>query len=147
MEQKHKKWFDFDRQRFHLLCQWGSFFDSYDVLLMPITGTVAPPHHDMDHNAWARSITVNGQKRNYFEQSAWNGVANLLRTPATAVPAGRTKAGLPVGIQIMGPAYEDLTTLALATCLEQRLGGFVPPGEYTLREPQLTGQGPGARPG
>jgi amidase len=147
MEQKHKKWFDFDRHRFQLLAKWQPFFDSYDVLLMPITGTVAPPHHNMDHNAWGRSITVNGRRRNYFEQSAWNGVANLLRSPATAVPAGRTKAGLPVGLQIMGPAYEDLTTLAFASCVEHRIGGFVSPNGYTLREPQLAGQGRGARPG
>jgi amidase len=139
LEQKHKKWFDFDRRRFQLLSRWQSFFDSYDVLLVPITGTVAPPHHNMDHNAWARSITVNGEKCNYFEQSAWNGVANLLRTPATAVPAGRTEAGLPVGVQIMGPAYEDLTTLTFARCLEHRIGGFVPPSGYALREPQLAG--------
>jgi amidase len=130
LEQKHKKWFDFDRRRFQLLDRWQSFFDSYDVLLMPITPTVAPPHHNMDHNAWGRSIVVNGHKRNYFEQSAWNGVANLLRTPSTAAPAGQTRAGLPVGVQIMGPAYEDLTTLAFASCLERSRGGFIPPRSY-----------------
>jgi amidase len=138
IEQKHRKWFHFDRLRFELIQRWASFFESYDVVLMPITPTVAPPHHNMDHNAWSRTITVNGENRNYFEQSIWNGVANLLRTPATAAPAGRTRGGLPVGVQIMGPVCEDLTPLAFAKCMEQSFGGFVAPGKYAAAQPQLT---------
>jgi amidase len=49
--------------------------------------------------------------------------------PATAVPVGRTSAGLPVGVQVVGPYLEDRTTLAAARCIEEVLGGFVvPPG-------------------
>jgi amidase len=40
---------------------------------------------------------------------------------------GRTAQGLPVGIQIVGPYLEDRTTLAVARCIEDLLGGFVPP--------------------
>ena len=50
--------------------------------------------------------------------------------PATAVPVGRTAGGLPVGVQIVGPYLEDRTTLAVARCIEELLGGFVPPPDF-----------------
>jgi amidase len=34
---------------------------------------------------------------------------------------------LPVGVQIIGPALEDRTTLRLAALLEQEIGGFIHP--------------------
>jgi amidase len=57
----------------------------------------------------------------------WVGLPTVAYLPATAVPVGRTAAGLPVGIQIVGPYLEDRTTLAVAQCIAELLGGFVPP--------------------
>jgi amidase len=51
----------------------------------------------------------------------------LTYLPATVVPVGLTGAGLPVGIQIVGPYLEDRTMLVVARCIEELLGGFVPP--------------------
>lgn len=47
--------------------------------------------------------------------------------PATAVPAGRSPEGLPVGVQIVGPMFEDRTPLRLAELLEREIGGFRAP--------------------
>ena len=33
-------------------------------------------------------------------------------------------AGLPVGVQLIGPMFEDRTPLRLAELLEQKIGGF-----------------------
>ncbi len=44
--------------------------------------------------------------------------------PATAIPAGRPPEGLPVGVQLIGPMFEDRTPLRLAELLEQEIGGF-----------------------
>jgi amidase len=43
------------------------------------------------------------------------------------MPTGRLADGLPVGLQIIGPFMEDLTTIRFAALAEQALGGFVPP--------------------
>jgi amidase len=139
LEQKHRSWMRFDRLRYQLLARWRGFFARYDVLLLPVTPTVAPRHHNMDHNAWERTITVNGQRRSYFEQPVWSGLANLLRTPATAAPAGVGESGLPVGIQIMGPLFEDRTPIEFARCMEKAFGPFNPPAQYARRaaEPVL----------
>ncbi|HEV7827694.1 MAG TPA: hypothetical protein VGP04_02375, partial [Pseudonocardiaceae bacterium] len=47
--------------------------------------------------------------------------------PATAIPAGRSPEGLPVGVQLIGPMFEDRTPLRLAELLEQKIGGFQAP--------------------
>jgi len=41
-------------------------------------------------------------------------MASLGNLPATATPIGRTAPGLPIGVQIIGPYLEDLTTIAFA---------------------------------
>jgi amidase len=47
--------------------------------------------------------------------------------PASVAPIGRTRGGLPVGIQIVAPYLEDHTAIAFAAHLESLLGGFEPP--------------------
>jgi len=47
--------------------------------------------------------------------------------PAVAAPIGRTAGGLPVGIQVIGPLYEDDTALTFAELLTEIVGGYEPP--------------------
>lgn len=44
---------------------------------------------------------------------------NLTGQPAVSVPAGLTPAGLPVGLQLVGPLHQDTRVLAAARQLEQ----------------------------
>lgn len=43
---------------------------------------------------------------------------NLTRSPAGSMPAGRTEAGLPVGLQLVGPQHGDLVVLATMAAME-----------------------------
>ncbi len=54
-------------------------------------------------------------------------MASLANLPATAIPIGRTRGGLPIGAQVIGAYLEDLTTLGFAGLVEREFGGFVPP--------------------
>ena len=54
-------------------------------------------------------------------------IATLAGRPATAIPLGRTRAGLPIGVQVIGPYLRDRTPLRFAALLEREIGGFVPP--------------------
>jgi amidase len=54
----------------------------------------------------------------------------LVGLPSTCVPIGRTRAGLPVGMQVVAPYLEDRTALQFAKQLEGLLGGFVPPPAF-----------------
>lgn len=57
-------------------------------------------------------------------------VALLPNLPATAVPAGLSKAGLPMSVQVIGGWMQDLTTLRFAGLLEREFGGFLPPAGF-----------------
>ncbi len=47
---------------------------------------------------------------------------NLTRSPAGSVCAGYTEAGLPVGLQLVGPQHGDLVVLRAMAALEAALG-------------------------
>ncbi|WP_265327193.1 amidase family protein, partial [Mycobacterium tuberculosis] len=56
------------------------------------------------------------------------GAVHIAGTPATTMPITTTATGLPIGIQAMGPAGGDRTTVEFAALLTEVLGGFrVPP--------------------
>ena len=75
----------------------------------------------------SRRLDVNGQSQPYINNIIWAGPATGAGLPATVAPIGRTKTGLPIGVQIIGPYLEDSTPIQFAQLLEQAFGGFVPP--------------------
>jgi amidase len=122
-----REWYRHNEIRTHLRWAWHAFFERFDVLLTPIMPTSAFPH---DHGPFgARTVDVDGVERPYFEQVFWAGLAGVSLLPATIVPTGPDANGLPIGIQIVGPEYGDLTTIAVAELLEQAGFAFkAPPG-------------------
>lgn len=121
----HRDWMQADFVRTGLSHQWRGFFRDWDILLCPVTPTVAFPH---DARTWEeRSITVDGRPVRYGDQFIWPGIATLCGLPATAMPAGLSQDGLPVGVQAIGPFLEDRTPIHFAHLAEQAFGGFKPP--------------------
>ena len=49
-------------------------------------------------------------------------IANLTGMPAISVPCGRSSSGLPIGVQIAGPALSEALLLRVAHRLENRTG-------------------------
>jgi amidase len=126
--QRHRDWLIASERREHLRVRWAEFFRDYDVLLCPITPTAAI-EHDHSEPITDRTIRVNGASRPYLDQIAWAGVIGMVYLPATIAPVGRTRTGLPVGIQIVGPYLEDRTPIVFARHLAEVIGGFgAPPG-------------------
>jgi amidase len=110
--------------------RWADLFEAFDVVLMPTFGTVAYPHVDEPDGA-KRTLIIDGRETPYFNQLGWPGVALLANLPATAVPIGFTRGGLPIGAQVVGPYLEDRTTIAFAGLLEREFGGFKAPPSLT----------------
>lgn len=122
----HKDWLDWNEHRAQLAAKWQAYFEQYDVLLCPVTPSPAMPHMQ-DSNAYARPFEVNGISRGYMENIVWPGVATVCNLPATSVPLGFHSTGLPIGMQIIGPAFEDKTPIGVARCLEVAGYGFMAP--------------------
>jgi amidase len=112
--------------RTRLRAQWRELFNSFDAVICPIMPT---PAFVQDHSPEqeTRRIKIDGKDYPYLDQLAWPGVATLPGLPATAIPTGFSPAGLPIGVQIVGPFLEDRTPLKLAELIEREFCGFVPP--------------------
>jgi amidase len=122
----HHDWIEANGRRELHRHGWRQFFAEFDAVVCPITPTPAFPH-DHDPDPRERRIDIDGVGYPFFDQIVWAGLATMPGLPATAVPAGRSPEGLPVGVQLIGPRYEDRTPLRLAELLEQRIGGFRAP--------------------
>lgn len=99
------------RQR--LRNQWAALFREFDAVLAPVFGT--PAFTQYEDGPWqVRKLAVDGVETPYGDQLGWPGLATVAGLPASVAPAGSSKDGLPIGVQIIGPWQEDRTTLALA---------------------------------
>ena len=90
------------------------------LMVAPVGATAAFEHG-------ARRVSVRGQRLGVFRAFGYARAANVLGLPAVSVPAGRTRAGLPVGVQVIGRPFEDEAVLAAAAIIEDALGGWVEP--------------------
>ena len=122
----HRDWLAFNNRRHQMRLAWAEFFREWDVLLCPAAASAAFPH-DQKGERHERTITVNGKQVPTTDQLFWAGFSGVVYLPSTVAPAGFTPEGLPVGVQIVGPQYGDLTCITLARMLEQEYQGFVPP--------------------
>ncbi|WP_031468088.1 amidase [Sciscionella sediminilitoris] len=121
MVSSHRDWLEVTNRREIHRHGWRQLFTEFDAVLCPITPTPAFPH---DHNPdpMQRRLDIDGDEYPYFDQLVWAGLATMPGLPATAIPTGRSPEGLPVGVQLIGPMFEDRSTLRLAELLEQRIG-------------------------
>jgi amidase len=106
---------------------WQKYFEDHDAFLMPTDFLTAFPH-DHQEPMWSRMLKTPEGPRPYYDQCLWAAIAIVTGLPATVAPVGLTPAGLPVGIQIMGPWLEDATPIFVAGALEQAFGFQVPKG-------------------
>src|SRR5579862_2336266 len=126
---RHRDWMAVNERRAHYRAAWRDVFGNYGVVLTPVTPTAAIPH-DQSLPIDRRTLTVNGRPRPYLDVVGWAGVVGMAWLPATVAPAGRTPAGLPVGVQIVGPYLEDRTCIDFARRLADVAGGYEPPPGY-----------------
>ena len=114
-------WMNAQSQQFAFQRQWEALFQEVDVVVAPVFGTTAFPHIDAP-SFQTTTLKINGQDTPLGAQMGWSTIATLPGLPATAIPAGKTAGGLPVGVQLIGPMLEDLTPITVARLLEGRVG-------------------------
>ncbi len=128
----HRGWLSAHEARERLRARVNDFFADFDVLLMPVNQVPAIPI-DPSEPQTDRTIRVGDEVRPYADLFAWISLATACHLPATVAPAGRSSGGLPVGIQIVGPLFEDRTPLAFASEVARVVGAFSPPPGFAAR--------------
>ena len=123
----HARWLRESQRRLAFRAAWEQYFESHDVFLLPTAFTAAFPH-DQSTPLEDRVIDTPDGRRPYLRDIAsWTSFATVAGLPATVAPVGRTAAGLPAGIQIIAPMWEDGTSIEFAALLSDLVGGFTPP--------------------
>ena len=96
-----------------IMQKFARLFSQYDLILTPVTPVTAFPWQTL----YADSI--DGQKmRNYYHWLALTYVVTLSTHPALALPAGMDEAGMPFGLQVIEPLFQDGKLLAMSHALE-----------------------------
>jgi aspartyl-tRNA(Asn)/glutamyl-tRNA(Gln) amidotransferase subunit A len=90
--------------------QMAAFHQKYDLLLTPTMPIPAlPVGQDLNDPA---------TERHWIDWSPFSYPFNMTRQPAASIPCGLTRAGLPIGLQIVGPLYADDRVLRAARAFE-----------------------------
>ena len=127
MASRYRTWMGAVERREQQREVWSRFFGGWDVLLAPVMPTTAYPH-DTERSMPDRFVDIDGAAVPNFSTMAWCGAVGSVLLPVVTVPLGLTPAGLPAGVQIVGPFLSDLRLLRLAELIDAAAGpGFTPP--------------------
>lgn len=103
----------FMQRRHRLELEVAELFRDVDLLMTPTTAVTA-----FDARS-PRDVTIDGEKVDPAMTVPFTMLANMCWNPAVSIPAGITREGLPVGLQVVTRRHEDELSLRLARIAEQ----------------------------
>jgi aspartyl-tRNA(Asn)/glutamyl-tRNA(Gln) amidotransferase subunit A len=98
----------------------AKLFGDVDLIALPTTATTAPKVSERDMASGFADTDVTSA------MCRFNFLGNLTGLPAISCPVGRDGDGLPIGLQLVGDAWDEATVFAAAAHLE-RIGVATPP--------------------
>lgn len=125
---RHKFFQQQESKRLKARDNWQEYFREYDAFILPVAFVPAFPHIEkpwFPNNpdpAKQRILVTPEGARDYDDILFWISFATLTGLPSTVFPAGLTRTGLPVGLQVIGPFLEDATPIYLAGKLAEISG-------------------------
>jgi Asp-tRNA(Asn)/Glu-tRNA(Gln) amidotransferase A subunit family amidase len=97
---------------------WQAFFRDHDIIVSPAI-TISPRDW---HELYPAEIDGR-PTRTYYHWLALAYAVTLVGHPAVSIPLGRDKAGMPFGLQVVGPRGGDAFVMAVAVAIEAALAG------------------------
>ncbi len=92
----------------------------FPVLLCPVAAIPAFRHSE-------RSWSVEGRDVGYLDAWSYTEFFNLLGNPGMVVPMHQSAEGLPIGVQVVAPPWQEELALAVAGEIESASGGWTRP--------------------
>ena len=105
----------------------GALFESYDILICPTLSIGAVP---AEHDPLSKEFRIDGKlvdgEYGWVLTHQFNMLSNC---PVMTVPSGRDSSGVPTGIQIIGPTFDDPAVFQAAYQYEAEVPEmFIPAG-------------------
>lgn len=107
------------RAREALTAQMQAFHQRYDLLVTP-TMPIAPFEAGLN-------VPPGGSYKEWMDWTPFSYPFNMTQQPAASLPCGLDNGGLPIGLHLVGPRFQDLKLLHAAQLLEARLPRIAPP--------------------
>ncbi|HVN83687.1 MAG TPA: amidase [Candidatus Binatia bacterium] len=101
------------RLRGQLASEFAATFERVDALIVP--GLVAPPPRIGDATMEVNRVAIGVPLALGYTMMPFN----LTGLPSIAIPCGRARNGLPLGMQIAGRAFDEATIICIAHAYEQ----------------------------
>lgn len=92
-----------------------AFMENYDALICPVMPVPALPHPNV------AATTIEQSAR--YSYAYWS---NMLGWPSAVIRGGTSPEGLPIGVQMVAKPWREDVALAIASYLEEVLGGWQP---------------------
>ncbi len=94
--------------------KFDAFFDSYDLMLTPVTAT-----HPLRADRWSERAWAANVRANVAASGGFSGMWNVAGFPALAIPFGTdTVTGTPIGLQLAARHGEEALLLSVAARIE-----------------------------
>ena len=92
---------------------WHKFFEKYDLLLTPAVSVPAFPANKLMPDHWPE------HEWEWINWAEFSYPFNFTGQPSASIPCGFTQNNLPVGLQIVGPRFNDLQVLQASAAFEE----------------------------
>jgi Asp-tRNA(Asn)/Glu-tRNA(Gln) amidotransferase A subunit family amidase len=102
-----------ENQRNKIFNEINQIFKNYDILITP---TVTVPPFELGIMG---PTQINGKKVTPRDINPYSYPFNMTGHPAASIPCGWSKEGLPIGMQIVGKRYDELTVLQVSQAFEE----------------------------
>jgi aspartyl-tRNA(Asn)/glutamyl-tRNA(Gln) amidotransferase subunit A len=99
--------------RVGLRLEMQRLFREVDVIVLPTTKSVAPALSDEDFEGGVLDAAAT------HSQCRYTFLSNLTGHPAATAPVGKSASGLPIGLQVIGDAWDEATVLSVLAHLER----------------------------
>jgi amidase len=117
---------DMLKKREALIEQCERFLADWDAWLCPVFPTPAFSHRKPD-----APIEVDGKPMPQLQANLLHNIIfNVTGHPVVTIPIGLTTQGLPVGIQVVGLKWQEMTLLNSAEQIAHQTSGYQPPRKH-----------------
>ena len=100
-------------------------FERFDALVVYTLGTLGLA---ADFSTDRDVVTIEGETLDFYLMSATTPVFNIAsRHPVLNVPSGISSTGVPMGVQIVAPTYDDVTAFRIGAAAEREMRWWADP--------------------